>query len=411
MGVLVIAAVVLVPPARPGEQASPGTATPPAAQPSFLDQHASSEVGGREPSTTTGLAPEVQAALDSIAASGATGTAGRYGVDAPASIAIDPTPPPVSYAAPMASAAASRPPAPRDRRALAYEAALAAPVHRGARATAPDVGQDGDTDLALTPGEESDRWATASPPVSVTWSASSATGAAPAPPMPPRGRFQQFLTDAQRPSATAIRTSVTPAPGIHTVQAGAVVPAVLLTEVNSDLPGDVLAQVTRDVFDSQTQRTLLIPKGARLLGRYHDQVGLGQNRLLLAWTRVLLPDGRSITLPGMPAQDANGAGGVGGRVERHGRRVLGSAALLSLIGAGVQLSQPNGGYGPWGAPGPGQVVAGAAGQQLAQVMSQLMQQNMNVQPTIRIAQGTPFNVFLTADLTFPGAYADGEVTR
>jgi type IV secretion system protein VirB10 len=148
----------------------------------------------------------------------------------------------------------------------------------------------------------------------------------------------------------------------------------------------------------------LLPKGAKLLGRYHDQIGVGQNRLLLAWTRVLFPDGRSITLPGLPTTDPAGAGGVADQVDRHGRRAFGTAALLSLIGAGAQLSQPRGGYGPWGTPSAGEVAAGAVGQQLAMVATQLLQRDLDVQPTIRIRQGMPFNVFLTADLTFPGAY-------
>ena len=84
--------------------------------------------------------------------------------------------------------------------------------------------------------------------------------------------------------------------------------------------------------------------------------------------------------------------------------MFGTAALLSLIGAGVQLSQPHGGYGPWGAPSAGQAAAGAVGQQLAGVATQLLQRDLDVQPTIRIRQGAPFNVFLNADLTFPGPY-------
>lgn len=406
MGFLVIAAVVLVPPARPGEETGPGTAAAPAPQASYLDQPGTASFGTppHTSSVATRSAPDVQAALDSIAALGALGNGDHFGSDRPASVMVDPSPAVPVYAAPPmpASIEPRSRPAP-DARAAAYRAALEAPVTGGA------VESLGMEDVAPTASPSlvaGDEW-TATAPVTATW-IGPAGASAMAARTSVRPQYQRFLADAERGAPTAIRTSVAPAPGTHTVQAGAVVPALLLTEVNSDLPGNVLAQVTRDVFDSQSQTTLLIPKGARLLGRYSDQVGLGQNRLLLAWTRILLPDGRSIALPGMPAQDATGAGGVGGRVERHGRRVLGSAALLSLIGAGIQLSQPNGGYGVWGGPSAGQVVAGAAGQQLAQVMSQMMQRNLDVRPTIRLAQGTPFNVFLTADLTFPGAYVHGE---
>jgi hypothetical protein len=162
-------------------------------------------------------------------------------------------------------------------------------------------------------------------------------------------------------------------------------PAVLLTEINSDLPGDVLAQVAHDVYDSRDQQALLIPKGARLIGTYDSDVSSNQRRLFVAWTRVIFPDGRSLALPGLETKDRSGAGGVADRVEQHRRRTFGTAALLSLVGAGAQLAQPNGGYGPVGAyPSAGQVAAGAAGQQLAQVATEMLRKQMDVQPTIRI---------------------------
>jgi type IV secretion system protein VirB10 len=180
---------------------------------------------------------------------------------------------------------------------------------------------------------------------------------------------------------------------------------VLITEINSDLPGQVLAQVSRDVYDSRSLTTLLVPKGSKLLGKYADQVGVGQNRLLVAWSRVILPDGRSIVLPGLETKDRTGAGGLHDQVDRHGGQVFGTAALLSLIGAGTQLSQPNGGYGALGSyPTAGQVAAGAVGQQLADVATQMLRRDLNVQPTIRIRQGMPFNVFIATDLVFSEPY-------
>ena len=120
---------------------------------------------------------------------------------------------------------------------------------------------------------------------------------------------------------------------------------------------------------------------------------------------MIFPDGRSIALPGLPAKDRAGAGGLHDQVDQHGRRVFGTAALLSLITAGAQLAQPNGGYGPMGYPSPGQIAAGAVGQQLSEVSAQLLRRGMDVPPTIRVRAGMPFNVFLNADLTFPGPYA------
>ena len=121
--------------------------------------------------------------------------------------------------------------------------------------------------------------------------------------------------------------------------AGTLLPAMLVTGINSDLPGEILAQITRNVYDSQ-QRFLLIPRGTKVIGRYDDQVALGQSRVLIAWTRLILPDGRSLSLPGLPTKDLRGAAGLRDKVDNHYRRLYGQATLLSIVGAGAQLSQP-----------------------------------------------------------------------
>ena len=90
------------------------------------------------------------------------------------------------------------------------------------------------------------------------------------------------------------------------VQAGAVIPAALVTGLRSDLPGQITAQVTSNVYDSPTGRFLLIPQGARLIGEYDSRVAFGQSRVLLAWTRLILPNGRSIVLERQPGADAAG---------------------------------------------------------------------------------------------------------
>jgi type IV secretion system protein TrbI len=220
------------------------------------------------------------------------------------------------------------------------------------------------------------------------------------------GRQQRFMQDlGAATSEGATRAELEPSPGPYALQAGTMIPAVLLTEISSDLPGNVLAQVAHDVFDSRDQRALLIPKGARLVGTYDSDVSSNQRRLFVAWTRMILPDGRSLALPNLETKDRSGAGGVADRVDQHRRRTFGTAALLSLVGAGAQLAQPNGGYGALGAyPSAGQIAAGAAGQQLAQVATEMLRKQMDVQPTIRIRQGMPFQVFLRTDIVFPGPY-------
>ena len=310
-----------------------------------------------------------------------------------------------------AEAAGLLAPPPRDRRTDAYEAALEAPVlastYRAERSAGGSLASSVDGGAAT--GEQRRPAPEQSDPAGSddAIAAARAYGAAfRPPPADGRSRPERFMADVarERPEWT-VRTSFDPPPGPFTLQTGTLISGVLITEINSDLPGDILAQVARDVYDSETQRTLLLPSGSKLLGKYDNQVTAGQNRLLVAWTRVILPDGRSITLPGLPVKDRVGAGGMRDQVDRHAGQVFGTATLLSLISAGAQLSQPNGGYSTAGGyPSPGQITAGAVGQQLAEVASQMLRRNIDIPATIRIRAGMPFNVFLNADLTFPGPY-------
>jgi type IV secretion system protein VirB10 len=189
----------------------------------------------------------------------------------------------------------------------------------------------------------------------------------------------------------------------YTLRAGTLIPGVLLTGINSDLPGDVLAQVSRDVYDSDKQQSLLIPKGARLLGTYDHQIAAGEVRLLVAWTRLILPDGRSLALPGLELVDRQGQTGATGEVDTHWRRVFGNALLLSALSAGAQLSQPRQ-ASVLAPPATGQVAAGALGQELSGVASEMVRRGLDVPPTITIPQGQSFNVFLKGDLVFDGPY-------
>jgi type IV secretion system protein VirB10 len=227
---------------------------------------------------------------------------------------------------------------------------------------------------------------------------------APVVPSSPRRTFLQQAGDAGGKTVLA-RIEQVSSP--YVLQAGTVIPAILLTAITSDLPGDCMGQVTRDVFDSRTQRTLLIPKGSKLMCRYDDQVAAGQGRLLIAWTRLLLPDGRGMTLPGLALKDAQGQTGAKGDVDNHTRRVFGRALLLSAIGAGAQLSQPRQGS-ILAAPTTGQVAAGAVGQELSNVALEVLRRGMEQPPTITVQQGQTFNVFLNGDLVFDGPYESGQ---
>lgn len=220
-----------------------------------------------------------------------------------------------------------------------------------------------------------------------------------------RDRYAEFLAasaEDQAPTYIASRLEEPMSP--YQIMAGTLLPAMLVTGINSDLPGEILAQVTRNVYDSQ-QRFLLIPRGTKIIGRYDDQIALGQSRVLIAWTRLILPDGRSLSLPGLPTQDLRGNTGLRDKVDNHYKRLYGQATLLSIIGAGAQLSQPQQGsvFTP---PSAGQVTAGALGQELSRVSMETIRRNMDVRPTLQVRPGTPFYIFLERDIVLEGAYAD-----
>ena len=195
------------------------------------------------------------------------------------------------------------------------------------------------------------------------------------------------------------------------LSAGTVIPAALVTGISSELPGAVVAQVTRNVYDSRTQRDVLIPAGSRLIGEYDDQVAYGQNRALVAWTRLLFPDGRSVSLPGLPTQDLRGQAGLRDRVDRHTGRLFGSAVMLAAVGAGVELAAPSDG-GAFGSESPQETAARQVAIELSRVATEVVRRDLDVQPTVSVRPGFRFYVFLARDLAFAAPYRQrGDVGR
>ncbi|QEE24921.1 TrbI/VirB10 family protein [Rhodanobacter glycinis] len=127
----------------------------------------------------------------------------------------------------------------------------------------------------------------------------------------------------------------------YTVMAGTIIPAALVTGINSDLPGQVIAEVTQPVYDTASGRFLLIPQGSRLIGRYDSQVAFGQRRVLLVWLRLILPDTSSIALDKLPGIDAAGYAGLEDGVDGHWGRLLSGAALSTLLGVNAELAVSN----------------------------------------------------------------------
>lgn len=230
-----------------------------------------------------------------------------------------------------------------------------------------------------------------------------ATGAAL--PSLPTDRYREFMSAAQELAPTLYEeVRVTEPISDYQIMAGTVLPATTVTAMNSDMPGEIVAQVSRNIYDSQ-QRHLLIPRGTRIIGRYDNQIALGQSRVLIAWTRLIFPDGRSLSVPGLPTMDLRGAAGVRSRVDNRYDRLYGQAVLLSIISAGAQLSQPRQ-SGILAPPSAGQVAAGALGQQLSQVSMEMIRRNMDIRPTLEVRAGTPFYIFLERDLVLDGPYVD-----
>lgn len=199
-----------------------------------------------------------------------------------------------------------------------------------------------------------------------------------------------------------VRPSITP----YEVKAGSLVPAVLITQANSDLPGQLIAQVRENVFDTATGAHLLIPQGTRAIGVYDSVVAFGQERVLVAWQRLIFPDGSSLNLGSMPGTDLAGAAGFQDRVHHDYVRTFGGAVLLSAISAGLQISQGtfSSGNQTTDTSDLREILAASLGQNLGDLGTEMARRNMNVQPTLEIRSGYRFNIAVMKDLILPGPY-------
>ncbi len=383
MGMTVLTAVVVVHPSRapqekPSAPAAIDEAPPVPSRPAFLDEPVRAPAARPDTTVAAGLVP-----------SGADGE-----LAAQPSLADSSAP----YPAPSPSSAGS------SARERTYRAALMS----AALLRTPDAptGPSGHPESAPLAVEEQQLLNLGDSVLRAAGCAGVGGGAAtPAASPPGERRHRAFLDAAGDARGATLSARLEAAGSAYTLRAGTVIPGLLLTGINSDLPGDLVAQVSRDVYDSRTERILLIPKGARLIGTYDNQVAAGEGRLLVAWTRLILPDGRSLRLPGLALKDLEGQTGAKDQVDTHWQRVFGKALLLSAISAGVQLSQPRE-TSVFAPPSAGQVAAGALGQELSNVALEVLRRGMDVAPTITIRQGQPFNVFLNGDLVFDGPYEE-----
>ena len=188
-----------------------------------------------------------------------------------------------------------------------------------------------------------------------------------------------------------LQTPVSP----YQVMAGTVIAAALVTGINSDLPGDVIATVTEPVYDTATGRHVLIPQGSRILGHYNSQVSYGQTRVQVVWHRVILPDTSSFQLDNLAGTDPAGYAGLEDGVDWHWDRLFAGAALTTLLGVGAELAAPENRQ-----DGDRVIIAGrdSAQDSINQVGQEVTRRNLNIQPTLTSRPGLPVRLIVNRDL-------------
>jgi type IV secretory pathway VirB10-like protein len=179
------------------------------------------------------------------------------------------------------------------------------------------------------------------------------------------------------------------------IQAGTIIPAALITGIRSDLPGQITAQVTESIFDSPSGRVRLVPQGARLIGIYDSQVAFGQSRVLLVWTRLIMPNGRSIVLERQQGADAGGYSGLEDAVDNHWPELFKAALLSTILGVGAEVGS---GSDTGNNTSILQALRLGAANSLNQTGQQVVRRNLNIQPTLTIRPGYPVRVIVNRDL-------------
>jgi type IV secretory pathway VirB10-like protein len=218
-------------------------------------------------------------------------------------------------------------------------------------------------------------------------------------------RKNDFLEKIGSSSAEYLEKTVSLPLSPYEVKAGTVIPTVLVTGINSDLPGKVVGQVRENVYDSVTGNHLLIPQGSRLIATYDSMVAWGQERVLVCWQCLIRPDGSSISLECMPGVDLAGYAGFADEVDNHWWKIISGAAFSSLLAATAQRSQGDvTGFQPTFP----QVWASNAAGQINQAGQQLTQKNLQIQPTITVRPGFSVNVLVSKDIVIGPYQSKGE---
>lgn len=216
-------------------------------------------------------------------------------------------------------------------------------------------------------------------------------GLAPPPTTPTAQDRQNAFLNAAADRRTVAPDRVAAPASPNVLQAGAVISAALITGIRSDLPGQITAQVTENIYDSPTGRILLVPQGTRVIGQYDNNVQFGQSRVLLVWNRLIFPSGRSIVLERQPGADAEGYAGLQDGVDYHWWDLAKAAGLSTLLSVGAELAANDDDRLIQAIRNGGQDTINDAGQQI-------VRRQLNIAPTLTIRPGFPVRVIVTRDL-------------
>lgn len=221
----------------------------------------------------------------------------------------------------------------------------------------------------------------------------------------PNGQTQkEAFLNADLKELGYLPNQVVPQQSRFELKRGSVIPATLITGVNSDLPGRITAQVSQNVYDSATGHRLLIPQGAKLFGRYDSKVSFGQSRVLVVWTDLIFPNGSTLQIGGMAGVDGAGYGGFKDQVDNKYLQTFGSAILIALIGTGIDLAIPPSQNNVGNSMTPEDAARINFAETFGRVAEQTINKNLEVQPTLEIRPGYQFNVLVDQDIIFPQAY-------
>ena len=201
------------------------------------------------------------------------------------------------------------------------------------------------------------------------------------------GPFESDLNDAEIYNPHSLRTPISP----YQVMAGTIIPASLVTGLNSDLPGQVIAQITENVYDSPTGKHLLLPQGTRLLGRYDSDIDDGQSRALVVWSRLIRPDGSSLVIENLPGVDLSGQAGLRDKVDRHTGSLFKAALLSSILSVASELATDDEDALTEAIGAGGQDTINQAGQRV-------VTRALSRKPTLRVRPGWRLGIIVNRDL-------------